>query len=288
MLKWINIIKIHNLWCAMFSSSLLALREGLEAALVVGIVLGALRKMNQARLAGAVWTGVAAAAIVSGAAAVALTLLGYELKDPAEAIFEGLTMLLAAGILTWMIFWMSRQSQKMQAELEAGVQKAAGGGGRALFALAFVAVLREGVELALFLTAATFSSNTSQTVLGALLGLGVAVLLGWLLFAASIRINLKKFFTVTSILLIFFAAGLVGRGVSELVEMRWLPAFVEHVWDVGNILSEESVLGQTLGALFGYSASPSLMQMLAYIVYFVAALLGLRASYGSSRQVDVG
>ena len=288
MLKWINIIKIHNLWCAMFSSSLLALREGLEAALVVGIVLGALRKMNQARLAGAVWTGVAAAAIVSGAAAVALTLLGYELKDPAEAIFEGLTMLLAAGILTWMIFWMSRQSQKMQAELEAGVQKAAGGGGRALFALAFVAVLREGVELALFLTAATFSSNTSQTVLGALLGLGVAVLLGWLLFAASIRINLKKFFTVTSILLIFFAAGLVGRGVGELVEMRWLPAFVEHVWDVGNILNEESVLGQTLGALFGYSASPSLMQMLAYIVYFVAALLGLRASYGSSRQVDVG
>ena len=288
MLKWINIIKIHNLWCAMFSSSLLALREGLEAALVVGIVLGALRKMNQARLAGAVWTGVAAAAIVSGAAAVALTLLGYELKDPAEAIFEGLTMLLAAGILTWMIFWMSRQSQKMQAELEAGVQKAAGGGGRALFALAFVAVVREGVELALFLTAATFSSNTSQTVLGALLGLGVAVLLGWLLFAASIRINLKKFFTVTSILLIFFAAGLVGRGVSELVEMRWLPAFVEHVWDVGNILSEESVLGQTLGALFGYSASPSLMQMLAYIVYFVAALLGLRASYGSSRLVDVG
>jgi high-affinity iron transporter len=288
MLKWINIIKIHNLWCAMFSSSLLALREGLEAALVVGIVLGALRKMNQARLAGAVWTGVAAAAIVSGAAAVALTLLGYELKDPAEAIFEGLTMLLAAGILTWMIFWMSRQSQKMQAELEAGVQKAAGGGGRALFALAFVAVLREGVELALFLTAATFSSNTSQTVLGALLGLGVAVLLGWLLFAASIRINLKKFFTVTSILLIFFAAGLVGRGVGELVEMRWLPAFVEHVWDVGNILSEESVLGQTLGALFGYSASPSLMQMLAYIVYFVAALLGLRASYGSSRLVDVG
>ena len=272
----------------MFSSSLLALREGLEAALVVGIVLGALRKMNQARLAGAVWTGVAAAAIVSGAAAVALTLLGYELKDPAEAIFEGLTMLLAAGILTWMIFWMSRQSQKMQAELEAGVQKAAGGGGRALFALAFVAVLREGVELALFLTAATFSSNTSQTVLGALLGLGVAVLLGWLLFAASIRINLKKFFTVTSILLIFFAAGLVGRGVGELVEMRWLPAFVEHVWDVGNILNEESVLGQTLGALFGYSASPSLMQMLAYIVYFVAALLGLRASYGSSRQVDVG
>jgi high-affinity iron transporter len=272
----------------MFSSSLLALREGLEAALVVGIVLGALRKMNQARLAGVVWIGVAAAAIVSGAVAVALTLLGYELKDPAEAIFEGLTMLLAAGILTWMIFWMSRQSRKMQTELEAGVQKAAGGGRRALLALAFVAVLREGVELALFLTAATFSSNASQTLLGALLGLGTAVLLGWLLFAASIRINLKQFFTVTSILLIFFAAGLVGRGVGELVEMRWLPAFVEHIWNIGNILSEESFLGQTLSALFGYTPSPSLMQMLAYLVYFVAALLGLRATSGSPRLVDAG
>ena len=272
----------------MLPSFLLALREGLEAALVVGIVLGALRKMNQARLSGAVWTGVAVAAIASGAVAVALTLLGYELEDPAEAIFEGLTMLLAAGILTWMIFWMSRQSRSMQAELEAGVQKAASGGGSALFALAFVAVLREGVELALFLTAATFSSNASQTLLGGLLGLGVAVLFGWLLFAASIRINLKQFFTVTGILLIFFAAGLVGRGVGELVEMSWLPAFIEHVWGLGNFISEESVLGQTLGALLGYSPSPSLMQVLAYIGYFVAVLFGLRATGGSPPQVDAG
>ena len=114
----------------MLPSFLLALREGLEAALIVGIVLSALRKMQRTKSAAAIWTGVAAAVVVSGAAAVALTLLGYELKDPAEAVFEGLTMLLAAGILTWMIFWMSRQSQGMRANLEAGVQKAAGGGRR--------------------------------------------------------------------------------------------------------------------------------------------------------------
>jgi high-affinity iron transporter len=272
----------------MLPSFLLALREGLEAALIVGIVLSALRKMQRSDSADAVWTGVAAAVVVSGAAAVALTWLGLELKDPAEAIFEGLTMLLAAGILTWMIFWMSRQSQGMRANLEAGVQKAAGGGRRTLFALAFVAVLREGVELALFLTAATFSSNAHQTVIGGLLGLGTAILLGWLLFAASVRINLRQFFTVTGILLVFFAAGLVGRGVGELVVAGWLPALVAHVWDLGRVVSEESVLGQTLGALFGYSASPSLMQVLAYVGYFVAVLLGLRAAGHRSRLATAG
>jgi high-affinity iron transporter len=272
----------------MLPSFLLALREGLEAALIIGIVLSALRKMQHSESAPAVWIGVAAAVVVSGAAAVALTLLGYELKDPAEAIFEGLTMLLAAGILTWMIFWMSHQSRTMKADLESGVEKAVGGGRRALFALAFIAVLREGVELALFLTAATFSSNTHQTLLGGLLGLGTAVLLGWLLFSASVRINLRQFFTVTGILLIFFAAGLVGRGVGELVEMRWLPAFIAHVWDLGNVVSDISTLGQTLGALFGYSASPSLMQVLAYVGYFVAVLFGLRATGHRSRLMAAG
>jgi high-affinity iron transporter len=272
----------------MLPSFLLALREGLEAALIVGIVLSALRKMQRSDSASAIWIGVAAAVVVSGAAAVALTMLGYELKDPAEAIFEGLTMLLAAGILTWMIFWMSHQSRTMKADLESGVEKAVGGGRRALFALAFIAVLREGVELALFLTAATFSSNAHQTFIGGILGLGAAVLLGWLLFAASVRINLRQFFTVTGILLIFFAAGLVGRGVGELVEMGWLPAFIAHVWDLGNVVSDISTLGQTLGALFGYSASPSLMQVLAYLGYFVAVLLGLRTAGHRSRLVAAG
>ncbi len=267
----------------MLPSFLLSLREGLEAALIVGIVLSALRKMNRSDSAPAVWTGVAAAVIVSGAAAVALTLLGYELEDPAEAIFEGLTMLLAAGILTWMIFWMSRQSHTMQANLEAGVQKAASGGRRALFVLAFVAVLREGVELALFLTAATFTSNATQTILGGLLGLGAAVLLGGLLFAASIRLNLRKFFTVTGILLVFFAAGLLAHGVHEFNEVGWIPPIIEHVWDASPILSEESAAGETLKALFGYNANPSLTEVLAYLGYFGATLLGLRAAGRRSR-----
>ncbi|HEX7542256.1 MAG TPA: FTR1 family protein, partial [Anaerolineales bacterium] len=146
-----------------------------------------------------------------------------------------------------------------------------------LFGLAFIAVLREGVELALFLTAATFSSSAPQTILGALLGLGTAVLLGWSFFATTIRLDLRRFFQVTGFLLLLFAAGLVARGVSELVLVGWIPALIEHVWDLGGMVSAESVLGQTLGALFGYSTSPSLMQVLAYATYLGIVLLGLWA-----------
>ena len=143
----------------MLPSYILSLREGLEAALIIGIVLGALRQMHRPKLASAIWAGAGSAALLSLLTAILLTRFGLELKDPAEAIFEGITMLLAAGILTWMIFWMNQRSRNMKAELESGVQRASQTGKWSLFGLAFIAVLREGVELALFLAAATFSSN---------------------------------------------------------------------------------------------------------------------------------
>jgi high-affinity iron transporter len=262
----------------MLPSYILSLREGLEAALIIGIVLGALRQMHRRDLAASVWAGTLSALLVSTLAAILLTRLGMELKDPAEAIFEGITMLFAAGILTWMIFWMSRQSRNIKADLESGVQQASRTGKRGLFFLAFIAVLREGVELALFLTAAVFASNTHQTLLGALLGLGTAILLGATIFATSLRLDLRRFFQVTGFLLILFAAGLAARGVGELVEVGWIPALVAHVWDLGGLVSADSILGQTLGALFGYTPDPSLMQVLAYAGYFGAVLLGLRTA----------
>jgi high-affinity iron transporter len=134
----------------MLPAYLLSLREGIEAALIIGIVLGALRKMRRTDLVPAVWSGVAAAAVISLGSAVFLTIFGLELEGPSEPIFEGFTMLLAACVLTWMIFWMSRQSRHIKGELEAGVSRAAATTGRrALFGLAFVAVVREGIELAL-------------------------------------------------------------------------------------------------------------------------------------------
>ena len=268
----------------MLASYLLSLREGLEAALIIGILLGALRQIQRKDFAPAVWLGTLSAGVISILAAVLLTTFGLELKDPGEAIFEGFTMIVAAALLTWMIFWMSRQARYLKSNLEADVQRASSSGGRALFFVAFIAVLREGIELALFLTASVFASNEQQTLIGGILGLGTAILLGWSLFASTVRLDLRRFFQVTGFLLILFAGGLAAHGVHEFTEVGWLPAIIEHVWDFNSIVSGESTLGQLLGALFGYNPAPTLMEMIAYVLYFAAIGLGLRLTGQRSAQ----
>lgn len=263
----------------MVSSYLLSLREGLEAALIIGIVLGALRKIRREDLAPALWLGTLAAAGVSVLTAVLLTLLGLSLTGTAEKIYEGITMLLAAGILTWMIFWMSGQVRNIRGELEDSVNKAAARyatGKSSIFWLAFVAVVREGVELALFITAAFFAgnneqvgTNTIQTLAGVVLGLGTAILLGWSLLATTVRLDLRRFFQVTGLLLILFAAGLVAHGVHEFNEINWIPSIVEHVWDVNSVIDEKSVFGELLKTLFGYNGNPSLTEIIGYFGYLV-------------------
>ncbi|GAB4505020.1 MAG: FTR1 family protein [Anaerolineales bacterium] len=262
----------------MFSAFLLSLREGLEAALIIGIVLGALRKMARPDLKPAVWAGVISAAFISLLAGSSLTALGLSLEGRAEQIFEGFTMLLAAGILTWMIFWMNRRGRTMRAELESSVQQAtiSGVSRQALFSLAFLAVVREGIELALFLSAAAFALQGRGTLPGALLGLATAILLGWLLFSATLRLDLRRFFQVSSILLILFAAGLAAHGVHEFNEAGWIPPAIEHIWDLNPWLDENSTLGGILKALFGYNGNPSLTEALAYLAYFGLVVLGLR------------
>lgn len=261
----------------MLPSYVLSLREGIEAALIIGIVLGALRKMRRTELSSSVWLGVVSAMIISALAGYLLTLFGLSLGGAAEEIFEGVTMLLAAGVLTWMIFWMSRQARSIKGELESGVHKAAfEGGKRGVFALAFLAVLREGIELALFLVAATFASNPHEALIGTSLGLGTSALLGWSLFATTVRLDLRRFFQVTGFLLILFAAGLVAHGVHAFNEVNWIPPVVEHVWDVNPILNENSTAGEMLKALFGYNGNPSLTEILSYGLYFIAVFFGLR------------
>jgi high-affinity iron transporter len=268
----------------MLPSYLLSLREGIEAALIIGIVLGALRQMRRMDLFPAVWIGVISASLLSMLAGILLAMLGLSFEGKAEAIFEGLTMLLAAGVLTWMIFWMSRQARNIKSELESGVHKAAfEGGRRGLFALAFLAVLREGIELALFLVASVFASDVQQTSIGTFLGLGTAILLGWSLFATTVRLDLRRFFRVTGFLLILFAAGLVAHGVHEFNEATVIPTVIEHVWNVNPILDENNMLGSMLKALFGYNGNPSLTEVLAYLAYFVAIFVGLRLSDRKAR-----
>jgi len=261
----------------MLPTYLLSLREGLEAALIIGIVLGAVSKIRRNDLAPSVWLGVLSAIAVSIFTAVILTSFGMSLEEEAEMIFEGITMLIAAGILTWMIFWMGKQARFLKSELEDGVSKAAASAGkRAVFWLAFMAVVREGVELAIFVTAAFFageqggtSANLIQILAGTILGLGTAVLLGYTIFATTLRLDLHRFFQVTGILLILFAAGLVAHGVHEFNEVGWIPSIVEHVYNMNMFLDENSVTGQLLKTLFGYNGNPSLTEMIAYFAYII-------------------
>jgi high-affinity iron transporter len=255
----------------MLASFLLSVREGLEAALIIGIVLAALRKMERTSLILAIWRGVFAAVGISLLAGLALTWVGAEFEGRTEVIFEGTTMLAAAALLTWMIVWMRRQATTMQKDLEGGVRQAAAGrdNQRALFWLSFFAVGREGLELVLFLVAAQMATDALQTILGAVLGLAVAIILGWTLFASSKRLSLRQFFNVTNILLVLFAAGLIAHGIHEFNEAGVIPSVIEHIWDLNPILNEKHVFGELLTAVFGYNANPSLTEVMAYLAYFL-------------------
>jgi len=261
----------------MLPSFFLSVREGLEAALIVGILLGTLKKINRNELRPVVWRGVIGAILLSILVSYGLNRIGAELEGQAAQIFEGLTMLFAAGLLTWMILWMSRHSRAMQKNLEHDVRREAAHPGRmGLALLAFSAVLREGVELAVFLLAARFTSNPGGTLAGAVAGLLVAVSMGWVLFATTRKLPLRQFFLVTNILLILFASGLVAHGVHELNEAGWVHPLIENVWNTNGLLDEQSIPGELLKALFGYNGNPSLSEVLAYFIYFGTLLFVIR------------
>ncbi len=265
---------------------LLSFREGLEAALILGIVFGILRRVGRTDQARVVWLGAGLAGLLSLVFGIGFHALGVSFEGAAEQIFEGTAMLLAAGVLTWMIFWMARQGRSVQAELERDVRQAALRGGRwAIFSLAFVAVLREGLELALFLTAAAFTATAAATLVGGIVGLVAAAVAGWLVFATTRKLHFGTFFRATSILLMFFAAGLVAHGIHEFNEVGWVPPIVEHVWDMNPLLDENSGLGQILKALFGYNGNPSLTEVVAYIGYWVVVSLALLVVRGQETRV---
>jgi len=257
----------------MLASFLLSLREGLEAALIIGIVLGVLLKIKRTDLNGMVWRGAGLAVLLSFIAAITLNLLGMEFEGKGEEIFEGVAMLLAAGVLTWMILWMQNHGGTLKNEIEEQTNLATLGNGRkALFSLAFLAVFREGIELALFLLAARLTSSPLQTLSGALLGLLSATILGWVLFTSSMKLSLRGFFGATNILLIVFAAGLVGLGIHEFNEAGIIPSVIEHVWDVNGLLSDKSEVGLLLKALVGYNGNPSLTEVVAYVSYLAVII----------------
>jgi high-affinity iron transporter len=205
-------------------AGLVILREGFEASLVVGVVLAFLERTGRRDAFRPVWIGALAATVLSAAAAALLFAIGAELDGRSEQLFEGLAMLLAAGLLTWMIFWMRRQARTIRRELESQVQHAlATGSALALALVAFVGVLREGVETALFLYGTVSGTNALVSTTSAAIGLAGAVALGYLFYRGAAHLDLRRFFMITSSLLLLFAGWLLVRSLHELSQAGILP-----------------------------------------------------------------
>lgn len=287
-----------------FSSGLLTgLREGVEAALIVSIILAYLAKTGNARHFGKIWTGTGAAIAVSLLVGLVLFATVRGFPEPLEQAFEGGAMLLAAGVVTWMLFWMRRQAASVKGELQAAVDRALTDGrmwGLAL--LAFTAVIREGIETSLFLTAqATSTENGApSTALGALVGLGIAATLGYGFYRGTRRINLGVFFRWTGVALIFIAAGLVSNAVHEFIQVAefYRVEFVgaARAFDLSGVLPHEAidgapggivlVVGQLLRALFGYTSRPEVLTLAVHVGYVVAVLVGYLRPVGPAPTPD--
>lgn len=200
------------------------LREGFEASLIVGIVLAFLDRTGRREAFWPVWIGAIAALAISLATGGVLFAIGAELDGRAAAAFEGVTMVVAAVLLTWMIFWMRRQARTIRHELETRVESAlATGSAFALALVVFVGVLREGVETALFMFGTVEGTNTLVAGVGGAVGLAVAITLGYVFYRGAARLDLRRFFTVTSVLLLVFAAYLLAQGLRELAEGGIIP-----------------------------------------------------------------
>jgi high-affinity iron transporter len=262
----------------MLQSFLILFRETLEAALVVGIVLGYLARTGQSKHRRWVYLGIAAGAAASLAGALLFQRLAGGFSGRAEEIFEGMTMLAAAALLTSLIFWMMNK-RSAAARLEQRVaQELSRPKKIGLFLLVFASIVREGIESVFFLGAS--GNNAQNSLPAALAGMAAAALLGAALFRGAIRIRLRSFFTVTNVLLILFAAGLLARGVHELQEAGVLAAEAAPVWDINPPvdaedgyppLHEEGAVGGLAKGLFGYNGDPSRLELAAWLAYLAAA-----------------
>ena len=257
----------------MVYSLLITLREGLEAALIIGILLACLTRAGQREGARPVLYGTVAALVVSLGGGLLFYFLAGGLKGAAMEIFEGSMMLLATGILTHMLIWMQREARHMKARIEGQVAAALTRGSTLSMALlSFTVVVREGLETALFLLAGARTADSLPLYLGgALAGVLAATALGVLLYRGSLRLNLRWFFGVTGWLLVLAAAGMLANGIKELHEAGVVPQVLAHVWDTYHLLPDTTAVGRLLGALAGYDPTPSLVQVVGYFGYLLLA-----------------
>ena len=253
----------------MLDSFLITSRETLEASLVVGIVLAYLNRTSNRNYKKSVYYAIVFGIAASVIAAFMFTFLAADFEGAAEQIFEGTTMLIGAVLLTTMIFWMMRQ-RRISRKIEGKVQKHLASSRQffshiGIFAIIFVAVIREGIETVIFLNAINYANGIN--FIGGALGVIAAIIIGYLFFVGTRKINLKQLFSVSSILLILFAAGLILRSVHEFEEAGIVNGIISPLYDINNILNENGIIGSFLKGLFGYTGSPSLLEVIAYVSY---------------------
>jgi high-affinity iron transporter len=264
----------------MLGNYLIGLREGLEASLVVTILVAYLVRSGRRHLLPRIWGGVALAIGVSLAFGALLTFGPQGLTFEAQEAIGGSLSVLAVGFVTWMIFWMARAARELGGELRGRIDKAAEGRRWSLAVVAALAVGREGLETALFLWAATQAATGAtasavpawQPVTGGVLGLATAVTLGYLLYRGAVRINLTRFFTWTGAFLIVVAAGVLAYGVHDLQEARLLPGLDNLAFDVSGTVDESSWYGTLLKGVFNFSAQTTWLQAVVWTAYLVITM----------------
>jgi len=269
----------------MISSFVITLREGLEASLVIGIILAYLVKVNGRHLFKHIWLGVTLAIVASLGIGMGVFLTAASFEGIATKIFEGMSSYLAVIVLTYMIFWMRKQSITLKREIEHRVDIVTRSGATAsLVLLSFFIVLREGAETVLFLLATVREQWIN--LLAAFLGLVVAVVIGYLIYRGSKGINIKLFFNITGVLLIVISAGLLAYGTHELNEAGVIPPVIEHIYDINFLINEKGIFGGILKDLFGFNANPSLSEAVLYILYLGSVMTAYFWPYRERSQIS--
>jgi high-affinity iron transporter len=253
---------------------IIGLREGVEAALIVGIVAAFLRKQGRRDALRAMWLGVALAILLCVGAAIALQVVNRDLPQRQQEQLETVVALVAVAMVTWMIIWMRRNARGLAATLRSSAAQAlAEGSTFALVAMAFIAVIREGLETAVFLLAA-FQNSTDPKFAGggAAAGLAVAVALGYLIYRGGVRIDLDRFFRVTAALLVLVAAGLVASAIHTAHEGAWLNSLQSSPLDLRWLVRPGTVTSSLLTGIFGLQARPTVGEIGGYLIYVIPML----------------
>ena len=258
----------------MFSNYLIGLREGLEASLVVCILIAYLVKTERRDALRPIWIGIVVAVLIAMGFGCALEFGSQEMTFQAQEALGGSLSILAVGLVTWMVFWMRRTARHLKSELHGKLDAALAMGTGALVATAFLAVGREGLETALFVWASVHaaSDGTPRPLVGVGLGLATAVFLGWLFYRGALKINLAKFFTWTGAMLVVVAAGVLAYGFHDLQEADWIPGLTNQAFDISGTIPPDSWYGTLLKGVFNFQPDPTVLQITVWLLYLVPTL----------------